>query len=209
MISIVTFSQEKLIGKYCSIPLGESDVTCIDFKKNNQFDYVVSGCLGISSIGSGKYELKNNNLNLIFDKTEQTSKSKIQIAENETQSEKESNLKFNIVDENGFELPANVIRTSDRKHFFFDEPNRTFIVDKNSPKAKYYREALESGLKEYASSIGEKYSDQFYKDMAWAGLLDTEAWKKQYADAAYAEKEKKRIQKVIQDYRNSGNNECK
>ena len=200
MISIVTFSQEKLIGKYCSIPLGESDVTCIDFKKNNQFDYVVSGCLGISSIGSGKYELKNNNLNLIFDKTEQTSKSKIQIAENETQSEKESNLKFNIVDENGFELPANVIRTSDRKHFFFDEPNRTFIVDKNSPKAKYYREALESGLKEYASSIGEKYSDQFYKDMAWAGLLDTEAWKKQYADAAYAEKEKKRIQKVIQDF---------
>ena len=137
MISIVTFSQEKLIGKYCSIPLGESDVTCINFKKNNQFDYVVSGCLGITSIGSGKYELKNDNLNLIFDKTEQTSKSEIQIADNETQSEKESNLKFNIVDENGFELPANVIRTSDRKHFFFDEPNRTFIVDKNSPKAKY------------------------------------------------------------------------
>jgi len=136
LISLVTFSQEKMNGEYC-LTFGEGDATCIDFKENNRFDYVVSGCLGISAIGSGNFELKDENLKLIFDKAEQNSKSIIQIAETETQSEKEINLEFEIKDENGIELPANVIRTSDRKHFFFDELNKIFIVDKNSPKAKY------------------------------------------------------------------------
>ena len=136
LISLVIFSQEKMNGEYC-LTFGEGDATCIDFKENNRFDYVVSGCLGISAIGSGNFELKNENLKLIFDKAEQNSKSIIQIAETETQSEKEINLEFEIKDENGIELPANVIRTSDRKHFFFDELNKIFIVDKNSPKAKY------------------------------------------------------------------------
>jgi hypothetical protein len=136
LISLVTFSQEKMNGEYC-LTFGEGDATCIDFKENNRFDYVVSGCLGISAIGSGNFELKDENLKLIFDKAEQNSKSIIQIAETETQSEKEINLEFEIKDENGIELPANVIRTSDRKHFFFNELNKIFIVDKNSPKAKY------------------------------------------------------------------------
>ena len=57
LTSILTFSQEKLNGKYCSIPIGESDVTCIDFKENNHFEYSVSGCLGISQIGTGNFEL--------------------------------------------------------------------------------------------------------------------------------------------------------
>jgi len=136
LISLVTFSQEKMNGEYC-LTFGEGDATCIDFKENNRFDYVVSGCLGISAIGSGNFELKDENLKLIFDKAEQNSKSIIKIAETETQSEKEINLVFEIKDENGIELPVNVIRTSDRKHFFFDELNKIFIVDKNSPKAKY------------------------------------------------------------------------
>jgi len=54
LTSILTFSQEKLSGKYCSIPIGESDVTCIDFKQKNQFEYSVAGCLGTSHIGTVK-----------------------------------------------------------------------------------------------------------------------------------------------------------
>ena len=86
---------------------------------------------------SGKFELKDESLNLIFDKTEQVTKSKIQIIETKAESKKKIKIEFDIKDENGFELPANIIRTSDHKHFFFDEVNRIVAVDKNSPKAKY------------------------------------------------------------------------
>ncbi|MFD0834669.1 hypothetical protein ACFQ0I_02750 [Mariniflexile aquimaris] len=74
--------------------------------------------------------------------------------------------------------------------------------------AKYYREALEYGMKEYAKSIGETHSDQFYTDMAWNGLLETKAWETQYADPVYANKEKNRIINVIVNYEKSKNNEC-
>lgn len=74
--------------------------------------------------------------------------------------------------------------------------------------AKFYREALEFGMKEYAKSIGETHSDQFYKDMAWSGLLNTKAWEKQYADPTYANNEKTRIKNVIITYEKSKNNEC-
>ncbi|KJD35347.1 hypothetical protein PW52_09580 [Tamlana sedimentorum] len=137
LISIVTFSQEKIIGKYCSVPIGESDVTCIDFKEKNRFAYVVSGCLGISTTGRGKFELKDEKLNLIFDKAEQVSKNEIKITEFKVKSEKEVKFEFKVRDENGIEIPANILRTSYRKHFFFDELNKVFIVDKNSPKANY------------------------------------------------------------------------
>lgn len=75
--------------------------------------------------------------------------------------------------------------------------------------ADYYRSAMEKGLKEYANLIGETHSDQFYKDMAWSGLLDTEAWKKQYANSDYAATEKQRIKKVIENYDKSSTNKCK
>ena len=137
MITIVTYSQEKLTGKYC-LTYGEGDATCIDFIENNRFDYVKSGCLGTIEIGSGKFELKNENLKLIFDKTDLVSKIKIKITDIKTENEKEINLTFNIKDENGNELPANIIRPlNERKYFFYDENNKTFIVYKNSPNAKY------------------------------------------------------------------------
>ena len=110
--------------------MGESDVTCIDFKENNRFTYMVSGCLGVSTVGSGKFVMKDEELNLIFDKAEQISKNEIKITESKAKSEKEVKLEFKIKDENGIEIPANVIRTSDRKHFFFDELNKVFIVKK-------------------------------------------------------------------------------
>lgn len=136
-ISTLTFSQEKLLGNYCSIPIGESGVICIDFKENNRFYYQVSDCLGITHIGNGKFKLKDENLNLIFDKAEQSLKSKIKITESQSKSKEKINLKFLIVDENEFEIPANIIRTSHTEHFLFDEFKKAYIVDKNSPKTKY------------------------------------------------------------------------
>lgn len=91
----------------------------------------------------------------------------------------------------------------------FDAYNENPSNPDHNYMAKYYREALESGMREYANSIGETHSDQFYKDMAWNGLLDTKAWENQYADQEYAKNEKKRIKRVIINYENSKINECK
>ena len=137
IISLVSFSQETLKGEYCSIPLGESDVTCIKFKKDNLFEYKIVGCLGVSAIGSGKFELKGVDLNLIFDNKEPLFRSKIKITEYESKSEKEIKLQFKIHDENGFYIPANIIRLKDQKQFIFDEFNNVFTVDKNSTKGTY------------------------------------------------------------------------
>ena len=137
LISIVTFSQEKMAGKYCSIPIGESDVTCIDFKEDNRFDYEVSGCLGISAIGTGIFEFKDKNLKLIFDKKEQILKSGIVITENKSESEIETEFKFDIKDENGFEIPIFIMRLSDSEYFRIDEITQNIKVAKYSPSEIY------------------------------------------------------------------------
>jgi len=142
LISIVGISQEKMNGKYCSMPMGESGVTCLDFKENNRFEYVLTDCLGVSALGSGKFILDGTSLKLIFDKAKQKPKNKFEITETKTDSKKEVKLKFNIKDKNGFMLPANVIRTTYREHFFYDEMNEVFLVDKNSPKAIYSIELI-------------------------------------------------------------------
>ncbi len=100
-LSTGIYSQVQLYGKYCSIPLGESDVTCVDFLENNRFKYLVSGCLGLSSIGEGRYELKNSTLKLFFNKIEQQIKSKVSITESPSISNQEVTFEFNIKDQNG------------------------------------------------------------------------------------------------------------
>jgi hypothetical protein len=91
----------------------------------------------------------------------------------------------------------------------FDAYNEDLSNPYHNYMAKFYREALEFGMKEYANSIGETHPDQFYKDMAWSGLLDTKAWKEQYADNTYANNEKNRIKRVIINYEKSKSNGCK
>lgn len=135
--AVLSFSQEKLIGEYCSIPIGESGVTCIEFKKDKLFEYKITGCLGVSAIGSGKFELKDGSLNLFFDKKDQIPRSTIKITEYDSKSEKEVKLQFKIMDENGFDIPAYIIRLTNKKHFIFDEYTKVFRVDKNSSKANY------------------------------------------------------------------------
>ncbi len=82
-----------------------------------------------------------------------------------------------------------------------DDPQHEYIAD-------FYRTAIETGLKEYAASIGETYPDQLYKDLAWGGLMDTYAWFNMYADFKYTLSEQKRIKQVFINFNNSGNNEC-
>jgi hypothetical protein len=136
LTSILTFSQEKLIGKYCSLSAGMSDVTCIDFKKNKRFEYAVSGCLGISHIGAGIFELNNQTLKLTFDKNEQPTKSIITLKEVQSNSEN-IEFKFVIKDESGGLLPANLVEQPNVKVFEISEENNTFKTDKKKSKIKY------------------------------------------------------------------------
>tara|TARA_R110000822_G_scaffold121318_2_gene255081 strand:- start:570 stop:1211 length:642 start_codon:yes stop_codon:yes gene_type:complete len=137
LTSILTFSQEKLSGKYCSIPIGESDVTCIDFKENNNFEYSVSGCLGTSHIGTGIFNLKNKTLKLTFDKKVQPAKNQVKINEIKSSSEKNIEFVFIIKDENELPLYVNIIeKTNIRGYEIYEEKNKIEVEKKNS-KVKY------------------------------------------------------------------------
>ena len=74
--------------------------------------------------------------------------------------------------------------------------------------ADYYRNPMETGLREYATSIGKTYPSQLYKDLAWVGLQGTEAWNKMYSDKNYTKIQQDKIIKAINDFNNTGNNEC-
>ena len=136
LTSIMAFSQEKLSGKYCSIPIGESDVTCIDFKENNHFEYFIAGCLGISHIGTGLFELKNETLKLIFDKKEQSTRSKVKITETKSSSEK-IEFEFIIKDENGFKLYAHIREKGEKKYFDLYEKENKIELQKKRLKVTY------------------------------------------------------------------------
>jgi len=136
LTSVLIFSQEKFSGKYCSIPIGESDVACIDFKENNTFEYSVAGCLGTSHIGTGIFELKNKTLKLTFDKKEQPTKSIVNVKEVKANSEK-IEFKFVIKDENGFSLYANVVEQPNIKAFEIYKEKNTIEVEKKDTKVKY------------------------------------------------------------------------
>ena len=137
LTSILTFSQEKLNGKYCSIPLGESDVTCIDFKENNNFEYSVSGCLGTSQIGTGIFNLKNKTLKLTFDKKEQPTKNQVKITEIKSRSEKNIEFVFIIKDENELPLYVNIIDKTNVRGYEIYEKNNKIQVEKKNSKVKY------------------------------------------------------------------------
>lgn len=74
--------------------------------------------------------------------------------------------------------------------------------------ADYYLEAMEHGLKEYAKLTGKEYPQQLYKDLAWAGLQNTNSWNNMFADKKYTEQEQKRILRSIIKFKKSGKNEC-
>ena len=67
--------------------------------------------------------------------------------------------------------------------------------------ADFYRSTIALGLKQYDNG---KRSDQFYNDMAWAGLNHSNivAWKD-----AITQSERDRIKQTIKDYINQHKNQ--
>lgn len=82
-----------------------------------------------------------------------------------------------------------------------DNPHHNLMSD-------YYRNALEQGLRDYAESIGKTFPDQLFKDLAWGGLQGTKAWDNMFLDPVFTASEQIRINNTINNFKNSGTNEC-
>ncbi|WP_435139257.1 hypothetical protein [Formosa sp. A9] len=111
LLFLVNFSinaQEKLIGNYCTIPIGESDVTCYSFKENQQFEFKISGCLGISTYGKGNYSIKNKQLLLNFDNGKGSQNSRIVFKKLKETSQDSITLKLKVSDVYGIGIPAKI-----------------------------------------------------------------------------------------------------
>ncbi len=103
LINFYSYSQKLDEGRYCTTPIGESDVICIDILNNNHFKYVHSGCLGIQEFGTGKYEIKKQNLILHFDNTKAKKLQRATIINSINQNKDSVTLKFNVKD--AYNLP--------------------------------------------------------------------------------------------------------
>lgn len=134
--SIFSFSQEKLSGLYCSLPIGGADVTCIDFKSNNRFEFSNSGCLGAENIGSGNFELRNKTLVLKFDKTQQTKKSIVNVEEMKSNNDKVE-FEFIVKDENGAPHYVMIYEKPYKSKYDIVEDGNKIVVDKRDAKVKY------------------------------------------------------------------------
>lgn len=120
IFQIQIYSQDKLIGRYCTILIGESDVTCIDFKENNRFVYRTSSDLGTYKYGIGKYKLKNSSLTLSFDKFDKEFKSEIMTSKIIKVNNDTIVHRIKLIDENGEKMPSVTIY-KETGEFEFDE----------------------------------------------------------------------------------------
>ncbi|MCK0124943.1 hypothetical protein MWU76_11075 [Gelidibacter sp. F2691] len=104
-------SQDRAIdGLFCRVYFPSGDFSnCLEFKKNNTFEYEFSGHLGTQSYAHGQYELIKNKLILDYNKTEPI-KIGHHVSKIWTNSKDSINLQFNFFDFDNIPIPfVNVI----------------------------------------------------------------------------------------------------
>jgi|GEM_PF-4799635 len=136
LLSTQVFCQQKLFGKYCSESFGDSDVVCMEFKENYQFDYVITGPMGIKARGSGEFELHNQRLKLVFANKKQRIESSVTKTDSESKYPRDIKLTFEIKDDLGNPLAASVHRIDDAIDYLTEDSN-TVWVKKDTPIAYY------------------------------------------------------------------------
>ena len=132
LFAVKVFTQQPISGIYCSLPIGEADVTCVDFQDEDRFKYEVSGCLGISHIGVGTYELNGTLLKLKFESQKQTLRSKATIISKEPHQAEAVEFTFNVKDQ--FGMPISVSLRDQENGIDFNishEENRIVVPKKN------------------------------------------------------------------------------
>jgi hypothetical protein len=154
-----SFAQRKLSGKFCHSINGGYTAVCIDFKESNRFEYVVTGDLGIESMGKGNYCLQRKNLKLNFEKDSTDFKSLLKIEKWEDKDRLDSiDLIFNIIEKGNTNEPiAGVIL----KEHQSGRIEKTFQTDSNGylTMTKPRNQALENysiasiGLERYEFTL--------------------------------------------------------
>lgn len=139
-LSLISFSQEKQISKFCSISNAQGNSTCIEFQENNRFSYKATAFNSKVSIGIGDYEIKDKKLHLFFDSKEKFLKNYIQVSESESKPGSDIKIKFKIKNKNGVELPFKVALETDNNITNLNEVNKKNEISINYieyPTAKF------------------------------------------------------------------------
>ncbi|WMI65457.1 hypothetical protein RBH94_15500 [Aestuariibaculum sp. YM273] len=144
LFSFSLIAQEKLVGEFCTIPIGESNVACYNFIENNNFEFMVSGCLGISTYGKGKYILNNDKLLLNFDSGKGIENSSITFKNLSEISKDSVTVKLKVTDLNGIGIAAKIYpKEMDLMDFDFeknyaDVDGNWILKDKKGNGLKYF-----------------------------------------------------------------------
>ncbi len=109
----VQVSGPQLKGTFCTIPLGEGDVSCIEFKNDNRFSYRNSGCLGLNSYGEGNFEIIKSKVILTFDDVVVEPNSDVYIENRPPIDENWLNLEFEVLDKEGVSIDHATVAVKD------------------------------------------------------------------------------------------------
>ncbi|QYA26917.1 hypothetical protein G3I01_15910 [Gramella sp. MT6] len=125
-------TQKDIIGNYCSSFNGGFDSSCYYFKENQTFEYETVGDLGTYIKGSGKYEVGNKKIKLVFNSEPTIPKTQISKVDIPEKSKDSINLRFVIKDETGNkQYGAMVLLASqDYKNKNYYSPDEDLIINK-------------------------------------------------------------------------------
>ncbi|WP_106134090.1 hypothetical protein [Mongoliibacter ruber] len=120
IISVDSFCQDQLSGKFCNSFNDGYSVVCIEFLENNSFKYELIGCLGVENFGKGEYQLTSNQIKLIFDEDSSKIQSSIKVENLKFRDRRDSiEIVFHIVEKANQKepLPAMIFQESDSFEF--------------------------------------------------------------------------------------------
>jgi len=160
LFSFSVSAQEKLVGEFCTIPIGESDVACYNFIENHNFEFTVSGCLGISTYGKGKYTLNDDTLLLNFDSGKGSENSSISLKNLNTISKDSIIVKLKVTDQNGTGIAAKIY-PKDMDLMDFDFEKNYADIDGNW----IWKDKKDNGLKYFVISEVGYVELEFAMDM--------------------------------------------
>ncbi len=111
--SLLEVKGQKLKGTFCTIPLGEGDVSCIEFKNDNRFSFRNSGCLGLNSYGEGNFEIIKSKVILTFDDVVVEPNNDVYIENRPPIDENWLNLEFEVLDKEGVSIDYATVAVKD------------------------------------------------------------------------------------------------
>jgi len=105
--------------------------------EQNRFDYFVHGCLGISHVGTGNYELRDSILLLNFDENDGPKRNKVTITRLESKSPTMVEFEFFAKNENGSPLILDIFELQSDKRYELHGDQNMIQIEKSESFANY------------------------------------------------------------------------